>query len=357
MVGNSKTPGLDEPTLEALVAQAAGDPRALATLAVLARSSGYSQRAYELARDARALAPDSGDVRTLTDPIVTAGVHNWHFNIVRDEARNAAYEAALKRAVGPQTRVLDIGTGTGLLALMAARAGAAEVITCEANVAIADAAADIVALNGFADRVRVIANHSTKLDPETDIGGPADLLVSEIVSNDMLGQSVLPVVEDAAARLLKPRATIIPANGRVRVALANWGGLRERRLDEIAGFDMSPFNRLDHVPFRLKIGDERLALRSRAADLFDFDFASGGPFTDRTAELDLLAEGGGANGVVQWIHLGVDAETPYENRPAPGAASCWACLFYPFEAEVASGATVRVHGAHSQTRLRIWAER
>jgi type II protein arginine methyltransferase len=97
-------------------------------------------------------------------------VPKWHFNIVRDDARNAAYEAAIVRAVRPDARILDIGAGTGLLAMMAARAGAKDVITCEMNPAVADAAADIVARNGHADRVRVVPKRSTELDVAADMG-------------------------------------------------------------------------------------------------------------------------------------------------------------------------------------------
>jgi hypothetical protein len=112
---------------------------------------------------------------------------------------------------------LEIGTGTGLLAMIAVRAGAAEVITCEKTLAIAHMATEIVARNGYADHVRIIAKHSDELDVEADLGGPADILVSKIVSNDLLGE---PAHERAVRNLLKPGGRVIPARGRIRVALA-----------------------------------------------------------------------------------------------------------------------------------------
>ena len=347
---------LSEAVIDGLAAQAQGDARKLAAIAAKALEHGHGERAYALARSARALAPDDPEVASLTRSAIASGVPPWHFGIVRDESRNAAYDAAIRRAVGADTRVLDIGAGTGLLAMMAARAGAALVASCEMNQAVADAAADIVALNGFSERVRIIAKHSTDIDPDADIGWRADLLVSEIISNDILGQSVLPVIEDAAARLLKPGGAMIPAAARIRVALAHWSGLDERLPAEAAGFDIRPFHRLDRVPQRLARGDPRLALRSDPADLFAFDFASGGPFPAQRSKLALGAAGGPVNGIVQWIHLQLDDTTDYENRPAPGDSSCWACLFYPLEGEPAGAAVVTVHGAHNRRSLRIWGE-
>jgi type II protein arginine methyltransferase len=295
---------------------------------------------------------------SLTCAPIASGVPTWHFGIVRDEARNTAYDAALRRAVGSSTRVLDIGAGTGLLAMMAARAGASAVVTCEVNRAVADAAAEIVALNGYSERISLIAKHSADLDPDADMGGLADVLVSEIISNDILGQSVLPVMEDAAARLLRPGGTMIPSSARVRVALAHWSLLEERLPGEAAGFDIRPFHRLDRVPRRLGRGDEHLTVLSDPADLFAFDFTSGGPFAPERATLSLRATGGPVNGVVQWIYLQLDDVTDYENEPAPGQSSCWACLFYPLMREFPAkpADTVIVRGAHNRRTLHIWAE-
>lgn len=344
---------------EALVTQAGENARTLAALSVTALKINRPERGYELARRARELAPDDPEIASLTHRAYTGQVPDWHFGIVRDDARNQAYEAALKRALGPATRVLDIGTGTGILAMMAARAGAAHVTACEMNPAVADAAVDVIALNGFSDRIRVVPKRSNALDVETDMGGPADVLVSEIVSNDMLSQKALDTMTDAVARLLTPQCRIIPASGQVRIAAAWWGGLERHRMGETSGFDLSPFNRLDRTPLHLKAGDAELILRGPAQDLFDFDFTSGGPYRDGRATVALTCEGGPVNGVVQWIRLQMDKEGAYENAPGPGMESCWAVLFYPLAEtlDATEGRTLRVHGAHDRTRLRIWTDR
>jgi SAM-dependent methyltransferase len=354
----AKAAALARAGLEGMAEQAEGDARKLAAVAELALANGMTERAYELARRARQLEPDNADIRSMTDLPLTAGVPSWHFQIVRDEARNEAYEAALKRAIGAETTVLEIGTGTGLLAMMAARAGAKSVVTCEMNRAVADAATEIVALNGYSERVRVVAKRSTDLDVDGDLGGAADLLVSEIVSNDLLRESALPVMEDAVRRLLKPGGRMIPSSGTIRIALAYWSELDRKRLGRVAGFDVSPFNRLAKYPRRIKTDDPSLILRGDGVDLFEFDFTSGGPYAGRRTSLDLAGRSGRVNGIAQWIGLRLDDEISYENKPASGARSCWACLFYPFDRdiELEESGTIRVNAAHGRESVRIWIE-
>ena len=341
--------------LNALLEQSADNPRAIIAIARQMLAAGERLRALELAERVFAMTAGEGEAGTTASEILSNGVYSWHFLIPRDRARNDAYEAALLRAIRPGCKVLEIGTGSGLLAMMAARAGA-EVVTCEADPAIASAARDVIAANGYSDRVRVLGMHSTAIDPKRDMGGPADILVSEIVSNDMLSEGVLAAHEDAIARLIKPGAAVIPARGAIRVALAADTRGRSPRLGEANGFDLSAFNRLAAPSEMTRVGMGQLELLSDATDLFAFDFASGGPWRAERAEHRFASYGGRIDGVVQWIALDMDDAGRYENRPAEGAASCWGPLFWRFASpvETVPGAPIDVGGAHERDRLRLW---
>jgi type II protein arginine methyltransferase len=343
--------------LDALIARAAENPLALARLAGVLFNMGERARAKEIARKALLAAPDDAAVRSLVSGVLSQGVPPWHFSLVRDAARNAAYAAAIGRAVSAQTSVLEIGTGSGILAMMAARAGAKHVVTCETVPAIAEAAREIVALNGFADRVRVVAKKSHDLDPGADLGGLADVLISEIIGNTLVGEDALSATEHAVRVLLKPGAKVIPARGIIRVALAYDAKLHLARMDTIDGFDLSPFNRLATNRYGLQRGDARLTLMSTPADLFDFDFQSGGPFPAATAAKTLTSGGGRANGIAQWIALRMDESGWYENDPAPGTSSAWAVIFWPLPAprDCPRGTTIEVWGSHDRHHLQIWA--
>lgn len=344
------------PGLKALIAKAGDDPVALATLARLMRTAGQPADALALADRAWQLAPADPEVRSLAGDILNTGVPGWHFVIVRDQLRNDAYEAALRRAITPGSRVLEIGAGSGLLAMMAARAGAAHVYTCEMEPAVALAARKVIAHNGLADRVTVLAKHSRDVTPD-DIGGRADVLVSEIVSNDMVTEDALPALEDVMARLVKPDAAIIPAAGEVRVALAFDARLGTRRMGVVSGFDLAPFDCLAPPFHQIPVGSPALSLRGAARRLFGFDFRTGGPWSWQQGEVELTADGGPVNGIVQWIALTMDDQVDYENMPGTGASSCWAAIFHPFPSimDLNKGQKINVFGHHDRVSLRIWA--
>jgi hypothetical protein len=131
-------------SLESLLSHVADKPVPLARLACLLLAKGQGERARELCAQAIALAPHSAEVHSIAAYVFGHGVPSFYFGMVRDSIRHRVYEKAIHRAIQPGSHVLDIGAGTGLFAMMAARAGAAEVVTCEANRAVAAAVSKII---------------------------------------------------------------------------------------------------------------------------------------------------------------------------------------------------------------------
>ncbi|HEX6860743.1 MAG TPA: 50S ribosomal protein L11 methyltransferase [Caulobacteraceae bacterium] len=340
--------------LRRLEQAAQGRPDAMVAVARQYAAAGEKAAAIDLAARALKLTPADGETATLAAELLSDGVPTWHFGLLRDEARNRAYEAAIERAVRPGCKVFEIGTGSGILAMMAARAGA-EVFTCESDPAVAAAARAVIAANGLSERVRVIGRPSFALDPTEDLRGPADILVSEIVSNDLLSEGVLAAHADAVARLLRPGGQVIPARGRIRVALAYDRQAAATRVGQVSGFDLAPFNRVARPYFDVRADSPRIALRSEPTDLFEFTFSESGPWPDRRRTLALQPFGDRVNGVVQWIALDLDDAVRYENTPG-GQTSCWGPLFWPFaeEIDVADGQPIRVGAYHTLDRVRLW---
>jgi precorrin-6B methylase 2 len=128
-----------------------------------------------------------------------------HARMLHDDRRTSDYLAAIAQAVRPGDVVLDIGTGSGVLAIGASRAGARHVYAVEAS-DIAEVAERVFAVNELEDRITLVPGWSRQIDlPE-----PADLLVSEIIGNEPFEEEILETTLDARRRLLKPGARMIP---------------------------------------------------------------------------------------------------------------------------------------------------
>jgi type II protein arginine methyltransferase len=338
-----------------LVEAAKGNARALLALAEKAQQRSDPGRAHDLAQQAMTLEPGNAEIQAIGSALVARLVPGWHARMVKDEPRNAAFQQAIERAAEPGKRVLDIGSGSGLLAMMAARAGASEVHSCELNPAVAEVAREIVAANGYAAQVTVHAKNSRLLDPQADLGGKADIIVSEIIANDLVSEYVLPTMLDAARRLAAPGAQFIPRSGDICVALACWGNLEHRYLGQECGFDLQPFNRLRPRRFAVQVTDPTLEICGVATDMFSFDFSSTEEWTQR-ASAQLVSTGGLANGVLVWFRLQMDDVGTFEMPFGPEASSSWAYEFFPFDTavELAAGDTVSMAATVAGSRLHMW---
>ena len=345
-------------TLDTLFDQVADKPVALMLFARQLLARGQDQRARELCVDAIAMAPENAEVRALAAEIFNHGLPSWHVHILRDQARNLAYDAALRRAVKPGCQVLEVGTGSGLFAMMAARAGAAQVVTCERQPAVAAAALDSFVRNGYSDQIQVLSRDFADLEVGVDLNAPADVMVMEPFAPNVVGRGILPIMEQAARRLLRPGAQVIPARATVRIALAEDRDVQLERMGTVEGFDLSAFNRLLLPAYGIGAGSDRLTLRSEAHDLFCFDFQSGGPFPEDRTSVSLISSGGCVNGVAQWMRLTLDDVGWYENRPAVGTVSAWSVRFFPLvrPIELEAGESLTIFGSHDRATVRIWAQ-
>jgi SAM-dependent methyltransferase len=128
-----------------------------------------------------------------------------HRAMIRDRVRTDAFRRALAEAVRPGDVVLDVGAGSGILSLLAARAGAARVYAVE-QTSIAALAHELVAANGFADVVDVIQGDVA----EVELPERVDVLVSEWLGGFGIDEGMLLAVLVARDRWLKPGGAMIP---------------------------------------------------------------------------------------------------------------------------------------------------
>ena len=321
-------------------------------------SQGHSVRAYRLCQQAAAFDPADGRVSRRARGLLNRLVPGYHIPMMNDERRNGAWDKALRAAVRPGSKVLEIGTGAGMLALMAARAGAAKVTTCEFHYVVAQVARDIVAKNGYADKITVLAKASNQMKLGVDLDERADLLFCDNFSDNFFSFQPLHSIADARARLLKPGAPCLPARAAVKIALADWDTAESFfRVDQACGFDISPARLLPSESVDLEIGDRGMRLRSADCEIFRFDFADSTFPLSGAVDVDLeVQEDGVIGGVAQWIRLELDDENFLEARPEPGSTFFSNPRFHPFDSplQVKRGQTLRIHARHDGRGLQIW---
>ena len=102
----------------------------------------------------------------------SAHSHGW---MIAHRVRVGSYRRALEQAVKPGAVVVDIGTGTGLLAIFSCKLGARKVFAIESG-EIIELARQIAKDNGYADRIEFIRDLSTRVElPER-----ADVIVADL---------------------------------------------------------------------------------------------------------------------------------------------------------------------------------
>lgn len=329
-----------------------------ATLCLLRQDRGPD--AIALCREVLKVHPDSLAARLGIDWLLSQLVPFWHVPMMNDEARNRAYHDGLQAAQLQDKLVFEIGTGAGLVAMMAARLGARSVVSCEAVPLLADMARQIVQRNGLHERITVLARPSFAVQPGRDLPQAADVLVHEIFSSELLGEHVLPAIEDAKARLLKPGGTILPAAASLMIALLGGEELAlELHVGQVWGFDLQPFNAIHPKKRPLHREDLPRVLLSDDTEAFRFDFAAQSHFPPEKKRLELVAtRAGTCYGVVQWVRLDFGAGVRFENHPSvPRPVANWQHTVYRFDTPLALAAGARVAVAAAHDRSRPWFER
>lgn len=133
----------------------------------------------------------------------------YHRTLIADKVRNDAFFAAIKSVIQPgKTIVADIGAGTGLLGLMAAKLGAQQVYLYE-MAEVASVAAKVINANR-AKSCQVFACHSTEFDDPPK----ADVVISETLGNYAFEENIIDTMHDARRRHLKPGGVMIPSRVR-----------------------------------------------------------------------------------------------------------------------------------------------
>ena len=254
-----------------------------------------------------------------------------HIKMLDDRARTESYLAAIAEVVKPGDVVVDVGTGTGVLAVAAAKAGAARVYAMEAS-SIATVASRVFEANGLEDRITLVRGWSTQVDlPER-----ADVMVSEIIGNEPLSERVLEATADAIKRHLAPDARFVPETVRVYgipVEVPSEVLARHRftpatldRWQDWYGVDFGPLDSAARhaSPYLFLIQPRKTREWVRLAEpslLAEIDLRTASPRVEAAAAASIHTAGC-VDGVVMYFELGLSPEVELSLHPDSADEKC-----------------------------------
>ena len=129
-----------------------------------------------------------------------------HEQMLADSVRLEAYHAAIERYVTPQDRVVDIGTGTGVLAFFAAAKAPCKLYALDHSKPMLDYAKVTAATNGIVN-LTFVASSSRKFEPAE----PIDVILHDQMGIALFDEGMVETILDVRDRCLRPGGRIIPA--------------------------------------------------------------------------------------------------------------------------------------------------
>jgi len=325
----NQVPASFRPFAEALLGEDDPAPGLIQLLGTLGRKTA-PEEARDFALLLRRALPPSARRDRVSEVFLRESYPAWYIRAVNDRHRNAAYCAAIETAVTPRSIVLETGTGSGLFAMMAARAGATHVYTCEKDPHVAEIARLNIARNGFRDKITVLESPHEELRVGEHIPRRADILLHEFVASHFMVKEIPKIISRLRNELLTDDAVLLPSRFSAIGKLIGdpWPLDLVRVPDTVEGLDVSAINILEVADVSLPGPVTIETPLSAPVTLADFDpCADDAPTTDRVVEIEATGSGA-ASGLLQWVRYEFPDGSVYENRP--DLACHWWPYFWPF---------------------------
>jgi len=275
-----------------------------------------------------------------------------HLAMIQDRVRMEAYVAAMQTLIKPEHTVADVGTGTGVMAMLAARCGARAVFGLERSKMV-DYASKITALNCPEAPITYLSRDVLS-DDLSDI--QADILVCELLGNFGIDENMIEVLSTTRQKILKPGGQIIPAALELVVApvqctrayrdVASW---RRREWD----IDFSPLQQLAYNAV-YQITSEPVRLLAQPQILKTVDFATvTEPSRSSTTCFD-VQENGTLHGIAGWFRCTLAPGQVLDTGPKQPATH-WGQVLFPIgdPLRVEPGAAVEFEFTEQTVGLRV----
>jgi len=142
----------------------------------------------------------------MEDEFIWSGT-DFPYACLVDKKRTLTFKKAIDETVKPGDTVIDIGSGTGILAFFAATAGAKKVYAVEVDHLLADSLRQSIKLNNMEDTIEVVEQDAMK----ADLPKAVDVVVAELIETGLLDEMQVKVMNELHAKgVIGSNTKIIP---------------------------------------------------------------------------------------------------------------------------------------------------
>ena len=364
---------------------------------------GFTDEAASCFRQALHINASSISARENLENVANLLVERWHFRMLNDKKRNAAYKQAITKAVSQgHDIVLDIGSGTGILSMFAVQGGAKEVYACEMSKTMYEMGHDVLKANNMDTVVHTVHKKSTQIRVGEDLPKQVSLVVTETLDCGLLGEGILTTIEHAWDHLLmssaldssshpsntKPLSKVIPGGAIIYAMAIMCDDIRNQTRSKpvicginlfpecsIGGEEMEKYsemaspekgcNRLEPYSTEclnsLRGGYTALSLPFK---VIEYDFNNPRSLhSERNLHFEIPATGDGqVDAIAVWFDLQLDEEITLSTGPDDDSL-CWEQAVFPVHLDSTGGLAgnnevlkedlLSVHGQLSKECLRL----
>lgn len=224
----------------------------------------------------------------------------WHFSMLNDLTRNAVIENTVRELDLAGKVVLEIGSGTGLIAILFAKYGAGHVYSCENNAQMYEIARRVIARSGYANKVTLFPLSCRELIVRRYLEEAPDIIFTETLDCGVVNEGFFQISEDVRS-LARDHTIVLPQRiDQFGYLISSADIYALNHVDAPCGIDVSILNELNtKTYFPIHLADRRVQALTVIAPVRSYDYLNP---DKRDAELVFRVQVDGVcHGLITWF--------------------------------------------------------